>query len=142
VTSFSSVYVARSKIRLLDDLFRTPTAFEGRFRRSAELLYTKVVLFCASLKRIDNAFVFMKQMSNLNLMIPIHLLIDVACHAADVDDSAAVETILQDLNDLTRIVQLVGRLRGAPGAIISDFRATTRNNKYRSSWTRESCCPT
>ena len=69
-------------------------------------LYSRVIAFCAALKRIENALVFIKQMTDLELNVPIHLLIDVCVNAAEVDDTAAVETLLNDLQDIRLYLQM------------------------------------
>ena len=48
----------------------------------------------------------MKQMTDLQLNVPIHLLIDVCVNAAEVDDTAAVDTILHDLQDSRLYLQM------------------------------------
>lgn len=93
-------------MRLLDNLFRSPT-WQRRQARFALVIYTRVVLFCASLKRIENAVVFMQQMNDLQLLLPFHMLLDVAVNAAEVDDSAVADAVLKDVQDLRTRLYLV-----------------------------------
>lgn len=71
------------------------------------MLYTKVVVYCAQLKRIENALVFMKQMQDLQMRIPVHLFLDVVSNAAEADDCSAVYSILSDLEKIQSVVKVV-----------------------------------
>eukprot|EP00803_Ostreobium_quekettii_P000190 evm.model.scf_989.7 EVM.evm.TU.scf_989.7 scf_989:43801-50552(+) len=83
---------------LLDEAFKGGSRWKVWDQRRGRTLYTRVVAFVASLKRIGNAMEFMRQMMDLKFTIPVHLYIDIALHAAEVDDFAVVEQLLTELS--------------------------------------------
>lgn len=95
--------------RLLNNLYSS-TSFSMNQARYALMLYTNVVIFCSNLKNIENALLFMKQMTDLQLIVPVHLRLDVACSAAEVNDSAAVEVILREFENLRTKIRMVSCL--------------------------------
>ncbi|CAD7704089.1 unnamed protein product, partial [Ostreobium quekettii] len=84
--------------RLLDAAFKGGSRWKIKDQNRAQSLYTRVVSFVSSLKRIANAMEFMRQMMDLQLKIPIHLYVDVIMNAAEVNDFAVVEQLLTELS--------------------------------------------
>lgn len=64
-------------------------------------------MFCASLKSIENSLIFMRQMQDLGLEVPVHLLLDVISNAAEVDDTGAVDSLLRDLHNMRVVFKIV-----------------------------------
>lgn len=92
--------------RLLDSHFRSPSWRLQDLKRG-QILYTRVVAFCAQLKKIDNAMVFMKQMQDLQMRVPVHLFLDIISNAAEVDECVAAFSLLSDLEMKQSIVSVV-----------------------------------
>ena len=69
---------------MLDAAFKGGSRWYLRYHTRGLRLYTRVVVFAASLKRIATAMEFMRQMVDLQLHIPVHLYIDVISNAAEV----------------------------------------------------------
>lgn len=91
---------------MLDNHFRSPN-WQKKDARVGLLLYTKVILFCASFKSIENSLIFMRQMRDLGLEVPVHLLLDVISNAAEVDDTGAVDSLLRDLHNMRVVFKIV-----------------------------------
>lgn len=90
----------------MDKSFRSVNIRRNDLQRGRSL-YIKVVIFCATLKRIQNALVFMRQMQDLQLQIPLHLYLEVINHSTDVDDVATIENLLEDVSKLARLFIMV-----------------------------------
>jgi len=49
----------------------------------------------------------MRQMQDLGLEVPVHLLLDVISNAAEVDDTGAVDSLLRDLHNMRVVFKIV-----------------------------------
>lgn len=92
--------------RLLDSHFRSPSWRLQDLKRG-QTLYTRVVSYCAQLKKIDNAMLFMNQMQDLQMRVPVHLFLDIISNAAEVDECVAAFSLLSDLEQKQSIVSVV-----------------------------------